>query len=132
MADIKDMLLYLWQLPQNLLGEVLAWLFKADLHGQCENDRINGYFTATRFEKKWSGISLGDYIIFSENKYATEINIKHEQGHQIQSRYLGWFYLILIGFPSFVANLLHRKIKFDYYKTPWEASADRLGGVIRR
>ena len=132
MADIKDMLLYLWQLPQNILGNFLVCFFKANLHGQCENDRINGYFTATRFKKRWSGISLGDYIIFSEEKYATETNIKHEQGHQIQSKYLGWFYIILVGAPSFIANLLHRKIKFDYYKTPWEASADQLGGVIRR
>lgn len=132
MASVKDMLLYIWQFPQNVLGGFLVWLFKAILHGQCENDIIDGYFIATRFTKKWSGVSLGDYIIFSDEKYATETNIRHEYGHQIQSKYLGWSYLLLIGLPSLIANLIHRKIKFDYYSTPWESWADSLGHIERR
>lgn len=132
MAGIKYMLLYIWQFPQNILGGFLVWLFKAVLHGRYENDIIDGYFVATRLAKKWSGVSLGDYIIFSNEKYATEINIRHEHGHQKQSLYLGWLYLILIGLPSFIANLIHRKIDFDYYSTPWERTADLLGHVERR
>ncbi len=132
MEDIKNILLYIWQLPQNLLGGFLVKIFNAELHGQYVNDVITGCFVARRFQKNWSGVSLGDYIIFSKNKYVTETNVKHERGHQIQSKFLGWLYLIFIGIPSFIANLVHKKIKFDYYKTPWEASADRLGGVARR
>jgi len=52
-------------------------------------------------------------------------------GHQKQSLYLGWLYLIIIGLPSVTGNLLNRVIDFDYYKQPWEAWADKLGGVKR-
>ena len=66
--------------------------------------------------------------------------IRHEQGHQKQSLYLGWLYLIIIGIPSFCGNifdrLFHRKWdvskRYDwYFSQPWEKWADELGGVNR-
>lgn len=113
-----NILLYLWQLPQNLLGLAVIAFTKAKGQGMVYH--INRY----RF-----GVSLGKYIIFGG--YFSYTDLKHERGHQKQSLYLGWLYLPVIGLPSVIGNLLYRAIDFDYYKQPWEAWADRLGGVER-
>ena len=53
---------------------------------------------------------------------------------------LGPLYLIVIGLPSITGNIINRITRmyfrkyYDpnfYYKQPWEAWADRLGGVDR-
>lgn len=116
---MKKILLYLWQLPQNLLGLLVILFSKAEW-----NEKWKVYDTKHCF-----GVSLGNYIIVY--KFAGMKTINHEKGHQKQSLYLGWLYLIIIGLPSAIGNLLHRVIKFDYYKQPWEAWADKLGGVKR-
>lgn len=132
MESVKKFFLYLCQLPQNLLGKIFVVISKASFHEWKGNNLTVKYYVTNRFNNGWSGVSLGDYILLSKERYVTEVNLKHEHGHQVQSKSLGWFYLVLIGIPSVIANLLHRKIKFNYYRTPWEASADRLGGVVRR
>lgn len=123
MARIKTILLYLWQLPQNIAGLIVLASNARTLK------KHDGYYTVKHLDDR--AISLGKYLIFDSDRTVTEINLKHEQGHQKQSLYLGWLYLILIGLPSFLANLIHRKINFDYYSTPWEAWADKLGKVER-
>lgn len=115
---MKNILLYLWQLPQNLLGLTVIAFTKAEKKGEIY------HADGRRF-----GVSLGRYVIFRGFFNATDK--KHEQGHQKQSFYLGWLYLPLIGLPSVIGNLLNRVIDFDYYKQPWEALADKLGGVKR-
>lgn len=111
------MIKYLWQLPQNLLGLAVIFFSKA-------RKRRDIWYTDHNF-----GVSLGNYIIVFYG--ADQTVIKHEQGHQKQSLYLGPLYLLVIGLPSAVGNLLNRIIPFDYYKQPWEAWADKLGGVKR-
>ena len=116
-------LLYIWQLPQNLLG-LLVILFTRGKKDEWDgiiyyNGRLSG------------GVSLGNYIIIDRRFYNDSRTIHHERGHQRQSLYLGWLYLLLIALPSAVGNLLHRRIRFDYYSQPWEAWADRLGNVSR-
>ena len=124
---MKKLIFYLWQLPQNLLGLMViifskAWTF---------NEGV--WLTECNF-----GVSLGNYIIV--NKWCGENTIKHEQGHQKQSLYLGWLYLIVIGLPSALGNLydriMHRAWNYQsrikwYYSQPWEKWADKLGGVER-
>lgn len=117
---MKNFLLYIWQLPQNLLGLLVIKLSKAEMFWTS----FGVYDTECNF-----GVSLGKYIIV--NKHYGIKTIKHEQGHQKQSLYLGWLYLPVIGIPSAIGNILHRFIKFNYYKQPWEAWADKLGGVKR-
>lgn len=123
---MKNFLLYLWQLPQNLLGLLVILItgaFKAK-DGRYWVTGIGGF-----------GVSLGTYIIFGDmnGRYEPlENSIKHEQGHQKQSLYLGPLYLLVIGLPSVIGNLLNRVIRFDYYRQPWEHWADILGGVKRK
>lgn len=117
---IVYILLYIWQLPQNILG-LLVVLFSRAKKATC----FTGvYATDCKF-----GVSLGNYIIV--NKDCNMRTLKHEVGHRKQSRFLGPLYLLVIGLPSAIGNLLHRVFVFDYYKLPWESWADKLGGVNR-
>jgi len=113
------MIKYLWQLPQNLLGLLVVKVTRARYS-------TLGCWTTP---KDSFGVTLGKYIILG-GRFST-IDVRHEKGHQKQSLYLGPFYLLVIGLPSVVGNLLNRVIPFDYYKQPWEAWADKLGGVVR-
>ncbi len=126
-----DFFLYLWQLPQNLLGLVLTLVYKG----------VNGIFVSgacrilvRRSVKMRGGISLGQYVIVS--LWAGKNTVNHELGHCLQSQYLGWLYLIVIGLPSIVWAALHTYVKavqkkwsyYDFYTEKW---ADELGGVVR-
>ena len=132
--NLKETFLYIWQLPQNLLGLILLKIYKHEK----EYHRLNGrifYYT----DEMPSGISLGNYIII--NREDREKDMRHEYGHTIQSRWLGWFYLLLIGLPSILWCIIDRLIvqrfvswersKRIYYSMPWEHWADKLGGVKR-
>ena len=125
-------LLYLWQLPQNILG-LLVILFTGAFKTKAE------YWVCD----KSFGVSLGTYIIFGDlggRMTISEKSIKHEQGHQKQSKIFGPLYLIVIGLPSFIFNIYDRLFHKDwvywekckwYYSLPWEHWADRLGNVNR-
>lgn len=125
---MKKILLFLWQLPQNILG-LLVILFTEAKY--CNK----GCWVTT---KSKFGVSLGKYIIFGQ--VVNDLSLKHEQGHQKQSLYLGWLYLLVIGIPSFLGNIwdrvAHRNWLFServkwYYTQPWEKWADELGNVNR-
>lgn len=84
------------------------------------------------------GVSLGNYIFIDSDRILATRTVHHEHGHQLQSKYLGPLYLIVIGIPSACGNIRsriyykkHNKTWDGYYKQPWEAWADRLGGVQR-
>lgn len=123
---MKKVLLYLWQLPQHLLGLLVILFYDASYFKHQETGI--GYWFGNG--QKTFGVSLGQYIIF-DNCTVSVCALKHEHGHQIQSLYLGPLYLVIIGLPSAIGSLLNRKIKFNYYKQPWEACADKLGGVTQ-
>lgn len=139
---MKQVLLYLWQLPQNFIGFLLTIKFKS-IYSVTFNDGTLGniFFTNTVFG---SGVSLGRYIILDYSRHwnfrkskIMELTYNHEHGHQKQSMYLGPFYLIVIGIPSAIGNILDRifhnrhSSNCWYYKQPWEKWADFLGGVKR-
>ena len=128
---MKKILLYIWQLPQNLLGLLVILVTRAKCTG-------TSWVVKDPDNTKYFGVSLGNYIIFGN--YPSKKSLNHEQGHQKQSMYLGWLYLIIIGIPSVCGNiydrLFHRnwsmRDSYDwYYSLPWEHSADILGGVQR-
>ena len=127
---MKKFLLYLWQLPQNVLG-VLVIIFTGA-------QKVIGEDGCWLTNVCPFGVSLGKYVIFGQR--FSDTDLKHERGHQKQSLYLGWLYLLLIGLPSALGNiydqLAHQNwLVIDrivwYYSQPWEKWADRLGGVDR-
>lgn len=116
---------YLHQLPQNLIGVAICLLNK-------QKPTIGLHIVEKGVFK--CGVSLGDYILLDPIYKNSTITVKHEQGHQKQSLYFGWLYLILIGIPSACGNIVdriwHKGSKW-YYNQPWEKWADKLGGVTR-
>ena len=126
-TKLVAVLLYLWQLPQNLLGLLLVTILRPedcyDLEGVrlCYASRMKG------------GISLGRYIIIRDvMKDYTGATERHELGHAKQSRMLGWFYLLVIGIPSLIwAAWWNRDRDCSYYSSYTARWADRLGDVHR-
>ncbi len=132
MKTIVKILLYVWQLPQNLLGILLTLYYV----GEVRTYSIDAYcdFELHLSKKMHGGISLGRYIIL--NPLHGSNTLMHEAGHYRQSLMLGWLYLAVIGLPSIVWATMHTYCKriserYDYYSFYTERWADELGGVER-
>ena len=127
-----DFILYLWQLPQNIVGLLVILFTRAK-----KSNLYNCYVAPD----KCFGVTLGNYIIFGSDDvtmFDFEFSIKHEQGHQIQSRRLGLLYLILVGIPSITCNIYNtlfhktwtnKQILEWYYSLPWEKNANKLSSI---
>lgn len=125
---MKKFILYLWQLPQNLVGLATIKVTGASPNlFATHKGLIRCYVT----HKIRSSVSLGGYIILKAPKQQTLPTILHEYGHQRQSLYLGWLYLPIIGVCSGLHNLLYRDGKRSYYDFWTERWADKLGGIER-
>lgn len=117
---MRKAFLYLHQLPQNLAGLVLRLIYKGT--DTEYNDAL-----VRMSPRMQGGISLGRYIIVSEK--ATYGTVMHEYGHCIQSKYLGWLYLLVVGLPSIIrASMGRPETYYDFFTEKW---ADKLGGVKR-
>ena len=126
---MREFWLYVWQLPQNILGLVMLFIYRPE---RALSPEGIWYYRRYNFP---SGISLGKYIIVERKaKNITcgeQMDVRHEYGHQIQSRKLGWLYFPVVGLWSFVRNTLKLYKKGHYYDSWPEDEADRLGGVSR-
>lgn len=125
MRKSNKVLSWIHQLPQNSLGSLTARILKA------ETKHANTKFGYIEIQSVKHNVlvSLGDYIIVNESHSMTDV--LHEYGHSLQSKKLGWLYLLIIGLPSFIGALAWKIRKFDYFSLPWERWADKLGGVNR-
>lgn len=133
MKTIKQILLYLWQLPQNLLALIIWGILGPIIldGGHFEGKKVlisEGYF---------SSFSLGHYLFMIPNSSMS--SFIHEYGHSVQSLYLGWLYIPIIAIPSVLHNL-YRKIykaivkpknlleyNYSYYNFYTEKWANLLG-----
>lgn len=114
---IKNTALYLWQLPQNIIGLILFAYYKGNTIKIDANAKV-------RVSKDMSGgITLGKYIVVRKEDY-----IKHEFGHTRQSMLLGPLYLLVIGLPSIIHAARHSKYckNKDYYHFYTEKWANKL------
>jgi hypothetical protein len=85
---VKDLLYFLWELPQNLLGILLIYTTKA-WYSVAWKDC---YFT-----KKIKGVySLGRFIVLSNEFYNSVFVIKRARDFQSLSRKFGWLYLLIL------------------------------------
>ena len=128
----------IWQFQQHIIAYVIMFVNHKSIKLMISKDGIRYYLVDHLFD---CGVSLGNYIFLDNDGYYNYITIKHEYGHQKQSLMLGPLYLIIICLPSVIGNIIYRiKYKYfkkyydydSYYKQPWEAWADRLGGVVRK
>lgn len=114
-------LLILWQLPQEVIGLILRLAYPNSRTLYVDGIR---YFYNPYFK---GGISLGSVIILGTRDADS---VRHEHGHQLQSLYLGWLYLLVVGLPSLIwaAVCKDRKKYYRFYTEKW---ADKLGKVER-
>lgn len=119
------MIMILWTLPQNIIGFIGYMIFRKGY-----KYKYNGAFII-EVPNKYGSVSLGNFIFVSN---ATgEETIKHEYGHTLQSKKLGWLYLFIIGIPSIIwASCFEgyrKKHNISYYAFYTERWANKLGGV---
>lgn len=126
---MKTVLMWLYQLPQNLLGLAVYGVFKL-------LDKVNwvdGYwYDATVLitsDRVW-GLTLGEYIFIATG--GEDKLVGHEMGHVRQSRVLGPLYLLVIGLPSIIwacvwTLWLSDKVNYNWFYT--ESIAEKLGGA---
>ncbi|MBO6064610.1 MAG: hypothetical protein J6P62_11630 [Bacteroidales bacterium] len=127
MTRFIDILLYAWQLPQNLLGLLLVAILRPEDAYDYHGSKV--YYS----HRMRGGISLGRYIIIRSYQLNDGAKTeRHELGHSMQSRMLGWLYLFVIGIPSILwAAWWNEGRNRSYYSFYTERWADRLGGVER-
>lgn len=136
MKLILRLLLYIWELPQNVLGLIFLMYFKS------KKNNLTFERKGTRlFVKAPIAISLGSYIFWNldlENKIfiLNNVNKQHEYGHSIQSIILGPLYLAIIGITSSLRAAFaryyftkHKCRWMNYYKGFPENWADKLAKV---
>lgn len=115
---------------------------KADFRSfDKKNENAEAVFSA-RFFSSYKGVfvqklaigcnaaSFG--IIFLGSKVKSERVLRHEYGHFLQLKKMGFFrFLRRVAFPSVTENLLDRmgKLPLPYYGSPWEREADILGNA---
>lgn len=124
MKTFLRMILFVWQIPQCLVGLVyFLWYLLKMTPMSIDSDVIQGSF--------FNSVSLGEFVFVSAKDENTR---KHELGHRKQSRMLGPLYLFVVGLPSLCLNILARigiLKRSDYFTHFPENWADRLGGVQR-
>ena len=136
MNAVANIVLFLWELPQNILG--VANLLIHAVHGSIMERSLE---RSRMFIKVRSGaVSLGFFIFWSdignELFLLDERNKLHEFGHSVQSRILGPLYLLVVGIPS-VSRVAYAHRYYarqgmrwtGYYEGFPENWADRLGKV---
>ena len=138
---LLKILLFIWQLPQNLVGLFIIYVLNnKKTRIKKTIDYIDVWFVKNGVFK--CGVSLGNYILLYNEKYNSpkvgtrflNNTIHHERGHQKQSKYFGFFYFLFIGLPSLWVNIRNRIFKrgSNWYYTQYpENWADKLGDVHR-
>lgn len=121
---MKQLLLWLWCFPQNLVGFIVKLVTRAKRRGDHYE-----------FNIKVGSVSLGEYIFLCPNHWDKEETLRHEQGHRTQSRMLGWLYGFVIALPSLIwagcFGEYRKRKKRSYYSFYTEAWADKIAGITR-
>ena len=136
MSTLVNIIMYLWQLPQNIAGAILFCSYSTftDVIVVDEGTSVSVYTSIK------GGLSLGAFSFLQKGYYRNpskyvEKTILHTKGHRKQSRILGPLYLLAIGLPSVIWEALRTCFKCfrkkDYYSFFTEKWADKLAGVER-
>lgn len=127
MLNLKEKLLWVWQLPQNLCGIFYRSISKNNRIAVIENNDSRRVGAKVYLQKALGGVTLGKYIFISQDFHNKEEDIKHECGHVKQSKILGPLYLLIIGVPSLIHAALFKGTTYEeYYKFYTESWANKL------
>ena len=137
---LVKLFIFLWQLPQNILGLLMVLVLRAK-STSYEIKRSDQVQWIRVFDSPWNNaVSLGFFIIV-DIKTRGPLTVLHEYGHCIQSRRLGPLYLIIVGIPSILRNIYSRIFinnkmnygdAYDWYYSGYpEKQADKLAAIDR-
>ena len=131
--SIRNILYWIWQLPQNLLGVLWRNIKKDSIITDISNNDIKSVGAKAYLIKAGGTVTLGKYVFISQTYRDQGMTIKHECGHVKQSKMLGPLYLIVIGIPSILHRWLNDYIGCDeesgYSHFYTEKCADKLMGI---
>ena len=129
MNTLKEILLYIWQLPQNLLGLIMLLFMKPYI----SKEKYKG-ITYVVSKKMSGGISLGNYIILSKSYKDKVKDIKNfgiTNGDTPEIQECLDLYILLLLVSIFIWAWMYGTIipytHNGYYKFYTEKRADRLG-----
>ena len=118
---IKWILLFIWQIPQNIVA-----LCMLPFMGQITLKCIKRYsWCLICSSMKYRGsISLGNFVLLGSGSYTT---CAHELGHVKDSHLFGPLYLFIIGLPSIVwaGFNIYKKKGVSYYSLYTESRANK-------
>ncbi len=119
--------LFIWQLPQNLIAIVMM-----PFMGKMELIDYRNHCFGFRCKHMRGGISLGSFAFLSRIKADQPAVVAHEMdGHTVDSKILGPLYLLIIGVPSLFWALFRNKEKHPNYYDFWtERLANKRAGVV--
>lgn len=97
-----------YQAPQTGLGFFMAHFYNTVL---CKVDSIshpNGS-TLLSMDVAWAGICFGNYILCRKSAKPDFNNklFQHEYGHYLQSKRMGFAYLVRVGLPALMSKGVH-------------------------
>lgn len=122
---------FIWEAPQIIAGAFVKLIFINNGSREVET-----YKQGTCQIQNWpmtSGVSLG-WFQFTYWNAGKDVAC-HEVGHSLQSLYLGWLYLPVVGLTSGIHALLYPYISlfnkdWDYYDFWCEKWANRISGAF--
>ena len=121
---MNKVVLWIWCFPQMVAGLLVKLITRAEKNG-------NHY----KYHVAAGSVSLGEYIFLCPSHCGDERMLKHEQGHSVQSRFLGWLYVPIILIPSLIwagcFEWYRKKYNVSYYAFYTERWADKISGVGR-
>lgn len=128
---MKEMLMYFWQFPQNLLAIFALNYYRPTKMYKLE-DGTELYYSS----RISGGLTLGKYVFVAATHYRYKVEIsllrdtvRHNAiGHTKQSRLLGWFYLPAVLGSLALGKLLGKK-KYEFGMEKW---ADKIANVERK
>ena len=104
---MKKVLLYIWQLPQNIIA-----LLMLPFLGKLELISYKKFCFAFKGKNMMGGISLGNFAFLSPSSAKKVATVMHEQeGHTFDSKVFGPLYLFVISKKFFIV-LLHLPVHF--------------------
>ena len=119
---IKFIILFIWQLPQNIVA-----LAMMPFLGKLKLIKVDNYCFAFSGKKMSGGISLGSFVFLSNYMGMVDRYVAHEYGHVVDSHIWGPLYLFVIGIPS----ILNAAFNFTdcYYDFYTEKCANKHAGL---
>lgn len=124
---LVNALLAIWILPQWITG-ILGWLIFRNGKLYYNEDAKILVLNVNKGHLFGNACCSSGPIIFTTPE-CNENTIKHETGHSVQSLMFGWFFHIVVSFPSVIRFWIRRLFNksHEWYLSGWPEGGCKLG-----